>query len=207
MAMSSLDCGIRNSCSSPDELKTQFMTREGTYRLMTLSEYSRPNRVGYANNGQGAAGMSAPVKVSFAAVPANSSALTPQEVESSGQGAGKIERITFNFGREIFVYPYKGVRKAADLTKPIDKRVYKGTCPTCHDFCQQGDVTPLLVGFSGGQIQLVDPVKKELSKLFNEEVKLFYQNVYIIISLLRNLPKYTFIHQATSRSTSASDRP
>ena len=173
MAMSSLDCGIRNSCSSPnDELKTQFMTREGTYRLMTLSEYSRPNRVGYANNGQGAAGMSAPVKVSFASVPSNSSALTPQEVESSGQGAGKIERITFNFGREIFVYPYKGVRKAADLTKPIDKRVYKGTCPTCHDFCQQGDATPLLVGFSGGQIQLVDPVKKELSKLFNDEVKL-----------------------------------
>ena len=137
---------------------------------MTLSEYSRPNRVGYANNGQGAAGVSAPVKVSFATVPANSSVLTPQEVEN--QTAGKtVERITFNFGREIFVYPYKGVRKAADLTKPIDKRVYKGTCPTCHDFCQQGDTTPLLVGFSGGQIQLVDPVKKELSKLFNEEVK------------------------------------
>ena len=30
--------------------------------------------------------------------------------------------------------------------------------------------TPLLVGFSGGQIQLIDPVRKELSKLFNEEV-------------------------------------
>jgi len=83
MAMSSLDCAIRSSCISPnDELKTQFMTREGTYRLMTLSEYSRPNRVGYANNGQGAAGVSAPVKVSFATVPANSSALTPQEAES-----------------------------------------------------------------------------------------------------------------------------
>ena len=171
MAMSSLDIGLRNSSSSPnDELKTQFMTREGTYRLMTLSEYSRPNRVGYANNGQGAAGVSAPVKVSFASVPSSSTALTPQEAES-GQASGKIERITFNFGREIFVYPYKGVRKAADLTKPIDKRVYKGTCPTCHDFSQQGDITPLLVGFSGGQIQLVDPIKKELSKLFNEEVR------------------------------------
>ena len=171
MAMSSIDGGIRNSSSSPnDELKTQFMTREGTYRLMTLSEYSRPNRVGYANNGgQGSAGVSAPVKVSFASVPASSSALTPQEAEN-GQMTGKVERITFNFGREIFVYPYKGVRKAADLTKPIDKRVYKGTCPTCHDFSQQGDTTPLLVGFSGGQIQLVDPIKKELSKLFNEEV-------------------------------------
>jgi hypothetical protein len=108
---------------------------------MTLSEYSRPNRVGYANNGQGAAGVSTPVKVSFASVPAGSAALTPQETENgpagSGGGGGRVERITFNFGREIFVYPYKGVRKAADLTKPIDKRVYKGTCPTCHDFCQQ----------------------------------------------------------------------
>ena len=37
-----------------------------------------------------------------------------------------LDRITFNYGREIFVYPYRGVRKAADLTKPIDKRIYKG---------------------------------------------------------------------------------
>lgn len=76
------------------------------------------------------------------------------------------------------------------MTKPIDKRVYKGTCPTCHDFGPPGclknehvryichnikrqgglslfvqvDVTPLLVGFSGGQIQLIDPVRKELSR-------------------------------------------
>ena len=28
---------------------------------------------------------------------------------------------------------------------------------------------PLLVGFSGGQIQLIDPLRKELSKLYNEE--------------------------------------
>ena len=34
--------------------------REGTYHLMTLAEYSRPNRVGYANQ---AASCNAPVKV------------------------------------------------------------------------------------------------------------------------------------------------
>ena len=88
-------------------------------------------------------------------------------------GGHYVERITFNFGREIFVYPYKGVKKAADLTKPIDKRIYKGTCPTCHDFgpvSEQSDIIPLLVGFSGGQIQLIDPIRKELSKLYNEEV-------------------------------------
>jgi hypothetical protein len=28
----------------------------------------------------------------------------------------------------------------------------------------------LLVGFTAGQIQLIDPIKKELGKLYNEEV-------------------------------------
>lgn len=76
-----------------DELKTQFITREGTYRLMTLSEYSRPNRVGYTNT-QG----SAAVRVSFVTLP-----------DPSGNG----DRICFNFGRELYVYVYKGVKKAS----------------------------------------------------------------------------------------------
>lgn len=75
----------------PDELKTQFYTREGTYRLMTLSEYSRPNRVGYTNT-QG----NASVRVSFVNLP-----------DPSGNG----DRICFNFGRELYVYVYKGVKK------------------------------------------------------------------------------------------------
>ena len=76
-----------------DELKTQFITREGTYRLMTLSEYSRPNRVGYTNT-QG----SAAVRVSFVTLP-----------DPSGNG----DRICFNFGRELYVYVYKGVKKVS----------------------------------------------------------------------------------------------
>ena len=109
-----------------------------------------------------------------------------------------MERITFNFGREIFVYPYKGVKKAADLTKPIDKRIYKGTCPTCHDFgpvSDQSDIIPLLVGFSGGQIQLIDPIRKELSKLYNEEVKMnvdklryfLYRSSLILYLIINNI--------------------
>lgn len=47
-----------------EDLKTQFVTREGTYKLMTLSEYSRPNRVGYTNS-QG----STSVRVSFVTLP------------------------------------------------------------------------------------------------------------------------------------------
>ncbi|NXS19198.1 WDR20 protein, partial [Mystacornis crossleyi] len=63
--------------------------------------------------------------------------------------------------------------QAADLSKPIDKRIYKGTQPTCHDFnhlTATAISVSLLVGFSAGQVQLIDPIKKETSKLFNEEV-------------------------------------
>ncbi|XP_069853636.1 WD repeat-containing protein 20 isoform X5 [Dipodomys merriami] len=62
--------------------------------------------------------------------------------------------------------------QAADLSKPIDKRIYKGTQPTCHDFnhlTATAESVSLLVGFSAGQVQLIDPIKKETSKLFNEE--------------------------------------
>ena len=32
------------------------------------------------------------------------------------------------------------------------------------------DIVMMLVGFTAGQVQLIDPIKKELSKLYNEEV-------------------------------------
>ncbi|KAM9355741.1 WD repeat-containing protein 20-like [Pholidichthys leucotaenia] len=134
-----------------NEIKTQFTTREGVYKLLTHSEYSRPNRVPF--NSQG----SNPVKVSFVNVN-----------DQSGNG----DRICFNVGRELYFYIYKGVKKAADLSKPIDKRIYKGTQPTCHDFnplTATAESVSLLVGFSAGQVQLIDPIKKETSKLFNEE--------------------------------------
>ena len=53
--------------------------------------------------------------------------------------------------------------------------MYKGTNPTCHDFNAEtvtAESVALLVGFSEGQVQLIDPVKKELSKLYNEDVSL-----------------------------------
>lgn len=65
--------------------------------------------------------------------------------------------------------------QAVDLSKPIDKRIYKGTQPTCHDFNQYSataESVALIVGFSAGQVQYLDPIKKETSKLFNEEVGL-----------------------------------
>ena len=72
--------------------------------------------------------------------------------------------------------------QAADLTKPIDKRVYKGTFPTCHDFNEMratAESVMLLVGFTAGQVQLIDPIKKELSKLYNEEVLIRFSSLRI----------------------------
>jgi len=62
--------------------------------------------------------------------------------------------------------------KVLDLTRPLDKRVYRGTLPTCHDFnvtTASVDRVLLVIGFSAGQIQLIDPISKELSRLYNEE--------------------------------------
>ncbi len=74
----------------------------------------------------------------------------------------------------------KPLLQAADLTKPLDKRIYKGTLPTCHDFNQHfvtSESVFLLVGFTAGQVQLIDPIKKELSKLYNEEVSISFSTV------------------------------
>lgn len=96
-------------------------------------------------------------------------------MEENGQfeDSGVMERICFNIGRELFVYDFSA-NGMFDWSKPVDKRIYKGTYPTCHDF-NSVTMTPnscnLLVGFSAGQIQLIDPFQKEFqnSRLFNED--------------------------------------
>lgn len=156
-----LTAGGANNCR--DDIRTQFSTREGVYKLVTLAEYSRPNRVAY-NPMQGAGattigqGSNPAVRVNVVTLPSDP--------------GGFCDRICFNHGRELYFYTYKGVKKAADLSKPIDKRIYKGTSPTCHDINKltiSSDSVMLLVGFTGGQIQLVDPIRKEIGKLYNEE--------------------------------------
>lgn len=73
--------------------------------------------------------------------------------------------------------------KVLDLTRPLDKRVYRGTFPTCHDFnvmTAAVDRALLIIGFSAGQLQLIDPVSKELSRLYNEEVRSITADTLII---------------------------
>ncbi|XP_077466655.1 WD repeat-containing protein 20 [Stigmatopora argus] len=189
-----------------NEIKSQFRTREGFYKLLTLSDSQQrggglprgasvaaaatlgPAAAGgpIASGGVGllqgpgaAAAAVAAAAASSSNAAANSSPagfLPPVRVsmvklqpEDPGE---ESERVCFNIGRELYFYTYTNIKKAVDLSKPIDKRIYKGTQPTCHDFNQysaSAESVALIVGFSAGQVQYLDPIKKETSKLFNEE--------------------------------------
>ncbi|XP_032576961.1 WD repeat-containing protein 20 [Drosophila sechellia] len=240
--------------SVKDDLKTQFVTREGTYRLLTLSEYSRPNRVGYSSNQSspqvrvsmvtlpspaqgklgsdagvgtpvggggaganttttngsspgasptGAAGASTAISNGGAGGDSNyshsnhnsnsagtntvearlgggismHSMMNGGVVDQNGVATNQVlggDRICFNFGRDLYVYSFRGAKKGTEMSKPIDKKFYKGTNPSCHDFNVSSATptgAPLLVGFTTGQIQLVSPHvgPREVRKLFNEE--------------------------------------
>ncbi|KAK6037200.1 hypothetical protein COOONC_25295, partial [Cooperia oncophora] len=151
---------------------------------MTMAEYSRPNRVPMNQVMQpGTANVAgAPVRVSFLTLNAGNKSPSPRTEEQDEfdcdenyrEDIATADRICFNVGRELYVYLYKGIHTAADLSKPIDKRVYKGTYPTCHHFNQETATSTncsLIIGFSAGQIQLIDPFHKEYqaSRLYNEE--------------------------------------
>ena len=105
------DIGFRDDSR---DLRNQFITREGTYKLMTLSEYTRPSRM--PPNGTS----NTPVRVSF--------------VRSTDRDTGNVDdRICFNVGKELYVYPYNGIRKVrsfvlylwtkARLTREAEDRI------------------------------------------------------------------------------------
>uniref|UniRef100_A0A3P9DEQ4 DM1 locus, WD repeat containing n=1 Tax=Maylandia zebra TaxID=106582 RepID=A0A3P9DEQ4_9CICH len=188
-----------------NEIKSQFRTREGFYKLLTLSDSlqrgglprgpSAGTTLGPGAGpgpipgggvgllqGPGAAAAAAAASSSSNAAANSSPAgfLPPVRVSmvklQPEDPSEESERVCFNIGRELYFYTYTNIKKvrlgAVDLSKPIDKRIYKGTQPTCHDFNQYSataESVALIVGFSAGQVQYLDPIKKETSKLFNEE--------------------------------------
>ncbi|KAG7470768.1 hypothetical protein MATL_G00117290 [Megalops atlanticus] len=179
-----------------NEIKSQFRTREGFYKLLTLSDSQQRGGItrgasasanvgpgagtGSLPGGGGGGSVQGPGAPSSATASANSSSpagfLPPVRVSmvklQPEDPSEESERVCFNIGRELYFYTYTNIKKAVDLSKPIDKRIYKGTQPTCHDFNQHSataDSVSLIVGFSAGQVQYLDPIKKETSKLFNEE--------------------------------------
>ncbi|KAI2656536.1 WD repeat-containing protein 20 [Labeo rohita] len=185
-------CGLKMAADGGalkdiNEIKSQFRTREGFYKLLTLSDSQQ--RAGLprgpsagvtvgpgAGGGAGVGLVQGPGSAAAAAANSSPGFLPPVRVSmvklKPEDPSEDSERVCFNIGRELYFYTYTNIKKAVDLSKPIDKRIYKGTQPTCHDFNQYSataDSVALIVGFSAGQVQYLDPIKKETSKLFNEE--------------------------------------
>ncbi len=63
----------------------------------------------------------------------------------------------------------------------IEKKTFKTMNPTCHNFNSSftsSDSIPLLVGFNTGIITLQDILRKDVYKVFNEEVRLYETDLY-----------------------------
>lgn len=99
--------------SGKDDLKTQFITREGTYRLV-VSDFSRPNRVNYQTNQN-----NPQVRVSFCTLPTSevsAPCTNGSEIFSGGSTTSTGgDRICLNLGKEMYVYAYRGCKKVIDL--------------------------------------------------------------------------------------------
>ena len=73
-----------------NEVKTQFCTKEGCYKLLQLSDYSRPLRPSSGPPN------SVPVRLSFVTVK---------------DGTECEDKIAFNVGRDMFFCNFRGVKK------------------------------------------------------------------------------------------------
>lgn len=81
--------------SSREELKSQFTTREGTYRLTSAVEFSRSSRsLSYVtNNTNPAPGTSPPVRISFVTLLGSRTGgeAVPSDSRSNSPGSGQAE--------------------------------------------------------------------------------------------------------------------
>ena len=77
-----------------DDVRTHFRTREGVYRLMKLSEYSRPTRS--PPNGPN----TTPFRIAFVSAP-------------DTYNRRMDDLLAFIIGKELYVYYYNGIRKVS----------------------------------------------------------------------------------------------
>uniref|UniRef100_A0A0N4ZP86 WD_REPEATS_REGION domain-containing protein n=1 Tax=Parastrongyloides trichosuri TaxID=131310 RepID=A0A0N4ZP86_PARTI len=144
-------------------LKTQFITREGIYKSQNIVEYLKIATRLPMGASPGQVANTPPITPN---VPVRVSMSTESGMDS------EHNRIAFNVGRELFIYEFNEKEQSIDTTKPIDKRVYKGTYPTSHAFNKFIDnetTCTILIGFSAGQVQQIDPLDIQSSRLFNED--------------------------------------
>ena len=153
----------------PPEYRESFKTKEGVYHNIKSSTYCRPTKAPYFSK------LSLPVNLSL--------------VHARGPNAKGW--IAFNVGKELYCYEqcktgqvlvfiqralFRAVfiLQQLDLNRPVDKHTYKGTVmPVSHDFNQMtasNNHLDLLVGFTNGAVQHLNPLRKEEQAVFNDDV-------------------------------------
>lgn len=205
-----------------DEIKTQFRAREGYYRLMNSPDYSQRSQraMGFStgttnSNSSTTSNEKTCIKISLVSINDYNDSITgirhhsstsqrePNYFSSRSKGT-RDKKICFNVGRELFVYNYDGVRAGPDASNPIYKRYYKASAPTCHDFNQATATSKsisLLVGFSHGQVQMIDlngSDDQESCKEFNVD-RLIDKTRVTCVKWLPNSPSLFLVAHASGQ--------
>ena len=94
-----------------DDIRTHFRTREGVYRLMKLSEYSRPTRS--PPNGPN----TTPFRIGFVSAP-----------DTYNRRVDDL--LAFIVGKELYVYYYNGIRKVRTGLHSVDLGIIPNTAVT-----------------------------------------------------------------------------
>jgi len=191
-----------------NQVKSHFTTREGKYKIMHLAEsfygktpqYSSPQQTVTASN-------STPVKTSFVKV---------------DNGNGEEDCICLTIGRELFYFLHKAIQQENQQLDFIDKRTYRGVAPTCHDINQHsatGKSVRVAVGFTAGQVQIIDVKTKSSLHIMNEDrsvdksrvtcVKWYPNNDKMLLASHNNGNMYTYdvTQQCSNVSLTYQEKP
>ncbi|CAF1182087.1 unnamed protein product [Adineta ricciae] len=175
-----------------DEIKTEFTSREGTYKISSFIDnigkigtntcLSEPVKITLLpriqtnfdmTNSQTSSRRSSSTNNNTTSNSIDHSNEQKQISATNGYDSnGNLiltDILAFNIGRELIIYEFAEATQF-NFGEPLDHRVYKQNHhPTCHDITQHPDNKSLhvLVGFSKGQIQYINMRSKE-QKVFNE---------------------------------------
>ncbi|CAF3762591.1 unnamed protein product [Rotaria sp. Silwood1] len=186
---SPVNCFTKDSIQRSDEIKTEFTSREGTYKISSLIDnlgkigtstcLNEPVKITLLSRVQNICDTNSQTSSRRSSSINNNNDNSNEEKQLSlingnelNQPNGSIfltDILAFNVGRELIIYEFAEAIQP-NFGEPIDHRVYKQNHqPTCHDITQDPNTNILhvLVGFSKGQIQYINMQTKE-QKVFNE---------------------------------------
>jgi len=148
----------QDNAGKNNQVKSHFTTREGKYKIMHLAESFYGKTPQYSSSQQTVtASNSTPVKTSFVKI---------------DNGNGEEDCICLTIGRELFYFLHKAIQQENQQLDFIDKRTYRGVAPTCHDINQHtasGKSVRVAVGFTAGQVQIIDVKAKSSLHIMNED--------------------------------------